>query len=282
MIAAVGLIGGGGWWWLQGRLVETPAMVGMTVAEAESAAQAVGLAVTVDGQEYSESIPAEAVVATDPPAGSSLAPGEGVGLIVSLGPERYDVPTIVGLSQADAEAALADLTLVAGEVTSDFSEDVAEGLVIAQNPEAGTEVKREAAVSFVVSKGRQPIEVPSVVGEARGDAVAAIEEAELVAQVGEAYSTDVEKGRVISQNPSDGTLFRGEPVSVVVSLGPETIQVPDVEGKDAADAKAELEAAGLTVRTVVLLPAGPNNVLRQAPAEGSTVRVGSEVTIYVF
>ena len=87
---------------------------------------------------------------------------------------------------------------------------------------------------------------------------------------------------MISQEPIEGTLFRGDAVSIVVSLGPETVEVPDVEGEDADDAKAELEAAGLVVRTIVLLPAGPNNVLRQAPAEGSTVRSGSEVTIYIF
>jgi len=112
--------------------------------------------------------------------------------------------------------------------------------------------------------------------------VADIEDARLVAEIGEQYSTEVDRGLVISQDPADGTLFRSETVSIVVSLGPETIEVPDVEGRDADDATAELEEAGLTVRSVVLLPAGPNNVLRQAPAEGSTVRVGSEVTIYIF
>ena len=154
--------------------------------------------------------------------------------------------------------------------------------MISQQPAAGTEVKRGAEVSFVVSKGRRPIEVPDVVGETRQAAAETVEAAGLVVRVDEAFSDDVEKGRVIAQDPSDGTLFRGDEVTLTVSLGPETIEVPDVEGADADDAKAELEAAGLVVRTIVLLPAGPNNVLRQAPAEGSTVRSGSEVTIYIF
>jgi len=100
--------------------------------------------------------------------------------------------------------------------------------------------------------------------------------------VGEAYSDDVPEGVVISQEPTAGTLFRGDTVSVVVSLGPENVQVPDVEDEDAEEAKAALESVGLTVRTITVLPAGPNEVLRQAPAAGNTVRVGSEVTIYVF
>ena len=282
MLVLAGVVGAAGWWWLEGRLVSTPTLVGMTVAQAEQAADAEGLAVTVVGEEYSESIPAEAVVATDPSAGSRIVPGETVGLVVSLGPERYDVPSLTGLTRDEAEAALGELTLAAGEVTRRFSEQVPDGQVISQTPAAGTEVRRGAEVSFVVSKGRRPIEVPDVTGDPRDEAVAAIEDAGLVAQVGEAYSTKVEKGRIISQDPSDGSLFRGDPVSLVVSLGPETIEIPDVEGDDADAAKAELEAAGLRVRSVVLLPAGPNNVLRQSPAEGTTVRVGSEVTIYIF
>ena len=282
MVLLVGLVGGGAWWWLQGRMIETPALVGMTLAQAERAAAADGLAVTVTGEEYSESIPADSVVATDPSGGSSVAPGESIGLVLSLGPERYDVPSITGLSREDAAAALDELTLVAGEVTRRYSEDVARGLVISQDPAAGTQVRRGAEVAFVLSRGQRPIDVPDVVGQPQDAAVADIEGARLIAEVGEQYSTEVDRGLVISQDPADGTLFRGETVSIVVSLGPETIEVPDVEGRDADDATAELEEAGLTVRSVVLLPAGPNNVLRQAPAEGSTVRVGSEVTIYIF
>jgi eukaryotic-like serine/threonine-protein kinase len=281
-VLVLGALGGAAWWWFDGRLVQTPAMVGMTVDEAQRVADAAGLTLVVGGEEYSETIPLDAVVTTAPVPGQPVAPGQSVTLVLSLGPERYDVPAIVGSSRADAVAALADLTLVPGEVTRRFNENVPRGQVVSQQPAAGTEVKRGAEVSFVVSKGRRPIEVPDVVGDSRQTAAETVEAAGLVPRFGEAFSDEVDKGRVISQEPSEGTLFRGDAVSIVVSLGPETVEVPDVEGEDADDAKAELEAAGLVVRTIVLLPAGPNNVLRQAPAEGSTVRSGSEVTIYIF
>lgn len=281
-VLVLGALGGAAWWWFDGRLVQTPAMVGMTVDEAQRVADAAGLTLVVGGEEYSETIPLDAVVTTAPAPGQPAAPGQSVTLVLSLGPERYDVPAIVGSTRADAVAALADLTLVPGEVTRRFNENVPRGQVVSQQPAAGTEVKRGAEVSFVVSKGRRPIEVPDVVGDSRQTAAETVEAAGLVPRFGESFSDEVDKGRVISQEPSEGTLFRGDTVSIVVSLGPETVEVPDVEGEDADDAKAELEAAGLVVRTIVLLPAGPNNVLRQAPAEGSTVRSGSEVTIYIF
>ena len=272
----------GVWWWFDGRLVQTPALVGMTVAEAEQAAQRAGLEVEVNGQEYSETIPAESVVASDPAAGARTVPGQTVALTLSQGPERYQVPSLLGATREEADQALAELTLVPGEVGEAFDEQVEQGRVISQDPAPGIEVKREAAVSYVVSKGREPIAVPQVAGQSLPDATAAIEGAGLAVNVGEAYSNDVPKGVVISQEPTEGALFRGDPVSVVVSLGPENVQVPDVEDEDADQAKGALESVGLTVRTITLLPAGPNEVLRQAPAAGSTVRVGSEVTIYVF
>ncbi|MGB9373074.1 MAG: Stk1 family PASTA domain-containing Ser/Thr kinase [Jiangellales bacterium] len=281
-VLVLGALGGAAWWWFEGRLVETPPMVGMTVDQAQQLADAAGLSVVLGAEEYSETIPLDAVVSTEPAAGQPVAPGGSVTLVLSLGPERYDVPSIVGTTRAEAEAALADLTLVPGEVDRRFSEDVPRGQVISQDPAAGTEVKRGAEVSFVMSRGRQPIDVPDVVGDTRAAAAEEVEAAGLVARFGEAFSDDVDKGRVISQDPSEGTLFRGEAISMIVSLGPETVVVPDVEGRDADEAQAELEAAGLVVRTIVLLPAGPNNVLRQAPAEGSTVNSGSEVTIYIF
>ena len=282
VLALVAAMAGGAWWWVDGRMVATPGMVGMSVEEATQAAERLGLGVSVTGQDYSESIPVDAVLATEPEAGQPLAPGDTVALVVSLGPERYEVPSLAGSTREQAEAALADLTLVPGQVGEAYDEQVPEGQVVSQDPAPGTQVKREEAVSFVVSLGREPIGVPGVVGATRDEAVGAIEGAGLAAQVGEAYSGDVERGRVISQEPADGTLFRGDTVSVVVSLGPETVKVPDVEGMEAGEAIAELEALGLTVRRIELLPAGPNEVLRQAPRKNETVQVGSEVTIYVF
>jgi eukaryotic-like serine/threonine-protein kinase len=282
LLVLVGALATAGWWWMDGRMVAAPNVVGMTVEDAEQAAQRAGLEVERAGRAFSETIPSGAVVSSDPSAGARIAPGEALAIVVSRGPERYEVPDLAGVSLDEAEQSLADLTLAVGEVRERFSERVPQGGIISQDPAAGTQVKPETPVSVVVSKGRQPIEVPDVVGAPADEAVAAIEAARLVAQVGEAYSDDVERGEVISQEPAGGTLFRGDPVSLVVSLGPQIVEVPDVEGEDAADALAELQEAGLVARRIELLPAGPNQVLRQAPAGGQTVRVGSEVTIYVF
>jgi serine/threonine-protein kinase len=282
LLALLAAVVAGLWWWVDGRMVPAPALVGMTVEQAQATAQAAGLQAQQAGEEYSETVPAGAVSSTDPVAGAKIAPGDTIALVVSRGPERYAVPDLTGQSQEQAGQSLAALTLVPGTVGEAYDDQVPAGQVVSQDPAAGTEVTRASSVSFVVSLGRQPIGVPSVVGQARDDAVAAVQDAGLVAEVTEQYSADVDRGLVISQEPGEGTLFRGDAVALVVSLGPETVPVPSVEGMGAGEARAALEQAGFTVRRVELLPAGPNQVLRQAPTGGQSARVGSEVTIYVF
>jgi hypothetical protein len=77
-----------------------------------------------------------------------------VDLLVSLGPiEMVDVPDVVGLSQADAEAAIVAAGLNVGAVTTANSETVPAGDVISQDPVAGTAVPSGSAVDLVVSSG---------------------------------------------------------------------------------------------------------------------------------
>src|SRR3712207_9078904 len=62
-----------------------------------------------------------------------------------------------------------------------------------------------------------------------------------------AYSDTVDEGLVISQNPQTGTLFRGDAVTIVASLGPELVEVPQVRAVGVEEATRQLEAAGFLV-----------------------------------
>ncbi|MDN4176053.1 PASTA domain-containing protein, partial [Nocardioides sp. SOB77] len=63
------------------------------------------------------------------------------------------------------------------------------------------------------------------------------------------HSDDVAEGDVISQDPVDGTLFRGDTVGLVVSRGPELVEVPNVRASGVDAAREELEALGFDVDT---------------------------------
>lgn len=279
----LGAAGAGAWWFLVGPGSPTtvPTIGQVTYAEAVTALEAAELAATREDV-YDETIPAGQVVSTDPLAGQEAARGSDVAVRVSRGPERYAVPPLVGTPAEAVEAALQDTMLTLGEVTEAFSEEVAAGLVLSVEPAEGSELRRGDPVSVVVSKGREPIPVPAVAGTGVEEATAAVEGAGLVAAVAEAqFSTSVPAGRVISQSPAEGTLFRGDTVTLVPSKGPETVTMPNLVGKQLDVATEELEALGLGVAVERALGGFFNTVRSQSAEPGSQVRVGSTVTLTI-
>ncbi|HSK25504.1 MAG TPA: Stk1 family PASTA domain-containing Ser/Thr kinase [Jiangellales bacterium] len=282
LLLALG-VAAGAWWLGAGRWTSTPSMLRLELPAAEARAAEAGLSLDVAAErQFSETVPAGLVLSTDPGPGEQVLRGGTVAVVLSAGPQRFEVPTLVGLDRPAAEAALAAASLVPGEVTERYDEEVAAGIVLEQGLAPTEQAKQGTAVPFVVSLGREPIEVPAVVGRPAEEARQALEDAGFTVTSSEAYSDDVPRGAVVSQDPADGTGFRGDEVAVVVSLGPEIVEVPGVEGNGYDEAAAALERAGLVARRVELLPAGPGRVLRQDPGAGTELRRGSEVTLYTF
>jgi serine/threonine-protein kinase len=104
-------------------------------------------------------------------------------------------------------------------------------------------------------------------------------------EVTQAASDTVEEGDVVSSDPQAGTTVDEQtPVSLVISSGPETVEVPNVTGRQASAARQQLEDAGLQVAEEVERQddnAPRNQVLFTDPAAGSTVEVGETVTLTV-
>lgn len=152
-------------------------------------------------------------------------------------------------------------------------------MVISQDPAASTSVDHNSSVTVTISQGREPITVPTTSGLAKDDAVATIEAAGLVASVEEDYSTDVEAGVVISQSPSNGTLYRGDTVTITVSRGPKMVDVPNVIGMSESAAKKALTDAGFVVKTENALWVVLGQVYSQSPSGGTQAPEGSTITI---
>ena len=192
------------------------------------------------------------------------------------------MPDLNGQTIEQARATLADLNLELGDQTEAFSEHTAEGRVMkTTDREVGSEVKRGTPIDVVVSKGRQPFDVPDQTGKPSAEAKAAIEAAKGGFQVviRTEFSDDVDAGTVIRQDPAGGQAFRGAQITIVVSRGPEEVDVPDVEGRDEDEAVEILEEAGFEVEVRNVIP-GSDEVRFQSPGSGKA-RVGSTVTIYV-
>jgi serine/threonine-protein kinase len=128
-----------------------------------------------------------------------------------------------------------------------------------------------------------PVGVPLVEGLAREQAIQLIEEAGLEAEVEEQPSTDVERGRVIEQNPREGTqVSPGTTVTITVSSGPRQVEVPRVIGMSYADAVDALNELGLEPRRVEVFSERPvDQVTAQVPKAGEVVDEGTEVEVRV-
>ena len=102
-------------------------------------------------------------------------------------------------------------------------------------------------VVLTVSSGVKGVRVPKVVEQTYEDAYATLKDAGFKIKRAESYSSGVEKGRVISQNPRAGeTVPKGSEITVIVSIGMdgEQKEVPNLLGMDEATAKSLLEQRG--------------------------------------
>jgi serine/threonine-protein kinase len=274
----------GSWWFGYARYTTTPGVLGVTEAAATSELDRAGLSVDVGTPRYSETVEAGLVLGSDPEPGERVLKDGSVTLVVSLGPERYDVPALKGMTEDQAQDALAQTSLVFGDSVEKFSESAPAGSVMRSDPRAGTTVKPDTPVDLVVSKGRRPIEISDWTGEDADKAIAAMEKRKLVVEVtGEEFSDSVAEGDVISQSPTTGPLFKGDTVELVVSKGPELVEVPRVIAMGVDAATERLEALGFQV--VVENSdsyIGVGFVFSTSPGAGDMVAKGSTITLYLI
>jgi serine/threonine-protein kinase len=186
------------------------------------------------------------------------------------------VPPLANLTRQAATARV-DAADLSATFRIEPNETVANGRVIRSDPASGDRVLRGRTITVVLSSGPPMVAVPSVVGRPQADAEAELTRAGLAAVVAEQPSDEVERGRVVSQQPDGGSLRRGGTVRLVVSTGPDVVQVPDVRGQSIDSARRQLEDAGFRVR-VRSLRIG--TVVVQQPGPGTERRRGSTVTIY--
>jgi serine/threonine-protein kinase len=286
IVAAAG--GGAVWWLASGRWTTVPDITGKNEHDAQT--EVVGAALTMTTlKEYSETVPLGFVIRTTPTGATRVYRESSVTAFISLGPERYPMPTVANMVEADAKTAILSAHLSVGTVTEDFSESVAAGQVISASQNAGASLPPGTAIDLVVSKGRQPIDVQSFVGTSADEAQAGLEAAGFVVTTTKDYSSTVAQGSVISQDPSKGQLFRGDTVSLVVSLGPRMITVPDVTDQKRETACATLTDAGFVCSVAyasIFCPGGgllcKDKAAGTEPLPGTTVAEGSTVTVYVI
>jgi len=130
--------------------VRVPDVVGQSQAAAEADLSNAELAVGTVNQKVSSTQTAGTVVAQSPTAGSSLHAGEKVELTVAQAPKQVTLPNLVGAAEAAAVAALKHIGVNASKVTRATSEQAQVGVVLAQSPMPGSQVRKGATVLITV------------------------------------------------------------------------------------------------------------------------------------
>lgn len=195
------------------------------------------------------------------------------------------VPDVVGLARDDALAQLGSTWEL--EEKLDRVVDVPAGQIVRTDPPAGTSLEEGQVLNYWVSLGLPLIRVPEaeLIGRSFEQAEATLDAALLtVGEVDRVNSEDVGAGLVISIEADALELPQGDPVNLIVSLGPQLRQIPEVgPGANAEDYIATLEASGLgVVRSVEFnddVPLGQFVLIDPPP--GSSVARGSQVTVII-
>lgn len=202
-------------------------------------------------------------------------------------PPEVAMPNVVGLSKEEAQKQIEEAKLTFEIEKEEYNKDVQEGFIISQNPtymEKFNKVKEKSTVKVIVSKGQEKTKVPNVKGKGKEEAIKAIEDAKLKAEVNEENSKTVKEGYVISQETDPETeVFAGDTVKINVSKGIEKAVVPNVLGKSEEEAKQTLEEEGFVVVTASAEDSSKANgvVLKQSIDSGKSVEKGSSITITI-
>ncbi|MEU0932090.1 MULTISPECIES: Stk1 family PASTA domain-containing Ser/Thr kinase [unclassified Embleya] len=277
-------IGGGAWWYGSGRYSDVPGVLNMTQADAEKRLKGADLKVSYDGDgEFSETIAKGSVMSTDPAPGKKVLSGSTVKVKLSKGPERHVVPTLVNLKVEEARKALADAALKPGTETP-VASPKPPGTVVGSQPAVGEQLQRDSVVALMVSRGPDTV-VPDLTGLSLDEAKARFLPTTGVtveADPTQQFSDTVPVGRIMSSTPgTNASVPFGTKITVVLSKGPDLVQVPTVTGMNPDDAGRALQAVGLRVNNR-MIPLIPANVGKQDPAAGSMVKRNSEVFISNF
>jgi eukaryotic-like serine/threonine-protein kinase len=194
---------------------------------------------------------------------------------------EVNVPTVISKSQDDATGVLKNQGF---KVKAESAENDAQaGTVFDQSPKPEAKAHKGDTVTIFVSKGPPQVAVPLEIGKNVDDATNDLEQLGLTVLT-RAQTSDRPQGEVLDQNPKPGTqVAKNSTITLTVSSGTGQASVPNVVGRDAADAANALGQAGFktTTKTQPSDTVDAGKVISTSPAGGAKATKGSTVTMIV-
>lgn len=265
-----------------------PNVVGTERNEAENRIKEANLSLVYASIEASDEIGPGKILRQDVKSGTIVDEGTVVALTMSSGKGMARVPDLIGLTKADADKALAEL-----ELQAEYSEENAwttPGTIAKQDIIAGAEIEKQELLKLTLSSGQKggdgtlEVSVPDLAGMNSEKIESEMQKVHLYyGKSGEEYNSEIPKGAVIRQSPkAGGRVFQNSSIQVVLSLGKELIDIPNLEMQKEADAAKMLEALGLQANIQYEADAQyeAGVVIRQDEKDNA-VEKGSVITFYV-
>jgi serine/threonine-protein kinase len=200
---------------------------------------------------------------------------------------QVQVPTqLVGLSEADARAAITNAGLTVGQVSTGVSSPADKGKVISANPAPGAKVDPKATVNLVVGAGPNTIAVPQVVGLTESGAKANLKAQGFTGSINTNQVDSLEpQGRVVSIAPTEGAQAAPD-TSITLGISTGTVTLPDVAGKNEASARAALTRLGISAGDIVSTSVESADVatglvVGTEPGANTRVSAGQEITLKI-
>jgi beta-lactam-binding protein with PASTA domain len=216
---------------------------------------------------------------------------------------EVQVPTLKGMTVADARSQAAGMGLNLDVDNRYYSGDVAAGHILSQAPATGTVVRRGWRVRGAESLGPQKVDVPDTVGAEERVATLNLRRAGLgVGTIIHLPYANVAEGTVLAQDPPAHAQGIAQPsVNLLVAASsaeaPDGYVMPDMTGLLAVSAEATLAKAGIKLAPIsfvnapiapvgksdapIKAPVKPGSVIAQSPAAGSRIDQDTRVKLTV-
>ncbi|MDK8626157.1 Stk1 family PASTA domain-containing Ser/Thr kinase [Corynebacterium appendicis] len=296
LMAAVMLLGGGAFAFNKVRndpeeeaandMVFVPKVVGKKREEAVQELEKLGLLVTVNEAPHPD-VPRGEVLSTNPTEGSQLQKGTPITVTVSSGREVTDVPDVSDLTPQDAAAELEKAGLkLDDEIKREHSDTVPEGVIMSQQPAAGSQLSKGSKVRVTVSNGLEKVKVPSLEGMNVGQAESVLSSLGLESTTVEVDSLKP-SGEVLAVAGQGAEVDRGTTIELRVSNGM-LMKMPKLVRQNPQQAEATLRKEGWTgnLKTGHSVDTPDLNdhglVAGHRPAEGEEIRKDADITVDIW
>lgn len=202
--------------------------------------------------------------------------------------EIVTVPNLRGKTLDEGRTLLGRNLLSLNFAGTKFDSEIEKGLIISQDPPAGSKIKANRMVKVIVSAGSEIVEIPDLLGKSLETAVQTLASVGLSrGTISQVHSRQYPAGRIIAQVPKPGgKVKRSTAINLLISQGEQELKyvMPDLIGRRADQALARLKELGFkvaNVRSSYYPGLEPGIIIKQTPPHGFAVQKRNLISLEV-